>query len=89
MDLCHEDKLRLNVLLAQSLYAVRIDESRMEVHALSEKGEAKVALHANCKDEKYVKLVRQWLSTNILGSPGGYPVYLRRWDTHGAVSQQR
>ena len=83
MDLCHEDKLRLNVLLAQSLYAVRIDESRMELHALSEKGEAKVALHANCKDEKYIKLVRQWLSTNILGSPGGYPVYLRRWTRMG------
>lgn len=83
MDLCHEDKLRLNVLLAQSLHAVRIDESRMEVHALSAEGEAKVVLHANCKDEKYIKLVRQWLSTNILGSPGGYPVYLRRWTRMG------
>ena len=83
MDLCHEDKLRLNVLLAQPLRAIRIDESRMEVHALSEKGEAKVALHANCKDEKYIKLVRQFLSTNILGSPGGYPVYLRRWTRMG------
>ncbi len=83
MDLCHEDKLRLNVLLAQSLQAVRIDESRMEVHALSEKGEAKVPLHANCKDEKYIRLVKQWLSTNVLGSPGGYPVFLRRWTRMG------
>jgi len=83
MDLCHEDKLRLQVLLAQSLHALRINESRMEVHALSEKGEAKVPLHANCKDEKYLRLVRQWLSTYILGSPGGYPVYLRRWTRMG------
>ena len=79
MDLSTEDKLRLNVLLSQSLQAIRIDESRMELYALSEKGEATVALHPNCKDEKYLKIVRQWLSTNILGSPGGYPVFLRRW----------
>ena len=83
MDLSTEDKLRLNVLLSQSLYAIRIDESRMELHALSEKGEAKVILHPNCKDEKYLKIVRQWLSTNILGSPGGYPVFLRRWTRMG------
>jgi len=83
MDLSHEDKLRLNVLLAQSLHAIRIDESRMDLYALSEKGEAKITLHANCKDEKYLKIVRQWLSTNVLGSPGGYPVFLRRWTRMG------
>ncbi|MDW3096252.1 MAG: hypothetical protein R8G33_11310 [Gammaproteobacteria bacterium] len=83
MDLSHEDKLRLNVLLAQSLQAIRIDESRMELYALSDKGEAKITLHANCKDEKYLKIVRQWLSTNVLGSPGGYPVFLRRWTRMG------
>ena len=83
MDLSHEDKLRLNVLLAQPLQAIRLDESRMEVHALSEKGEAKIPLHANCKEEKYVRLVKQWLSTNVLGSPGGYPVFLRRWTRMG------
>ena len=42
MDLCHEDKLRLNVLLAQKPQAIRIDESLMEVLALSTQGEAKV-----------------------------------------------
>lgn len=83
MDLSHEDKLRMNVLLAQSPEAIRIDESRMEVHALSQQGEAKVTLHANCKDEKYIKIVRQWLSSHVLGSPGGYPVYLRRWTRMG------
>ena len=83
MDLSDQDKLRLNVLLAQSLHAIRIDESRMELHALSEKGEAKVTLHPNCKDEKYLKIVRQWLSTQVLGSPGGYPVFLKRWTRMG------
>ena len=83
MDLSAEDKLRLNVLLAQCLHAVRIDESRMELYALSEKGEAKISLHANCKDEKYLKIVRQWLSTQVLGSPGGYPVFMRGWTRMG------
>ena len=35
MQLSNEDNLRLNVLLAQDLKAVRIDESRMIVHALT------------------------------------------------------
>ncbi len=83
MDLSSEDKLRLNVLLAQSLQAIRIDESRMQLYALSEKGEANIALHANCKDEKYLKIVRQWLSTHVLGSPGGYPVFMRGWTRTG------
>lgn len=82
-NLTDEDKLRLNVLLAQPLQAIRIDESRMELYALSEKGEAKVVLHASCKDEKYLKSVRQWLSTHVLGSPGGYPVFMRRWTRMG------
>ena len=83
MDLTNEDTLRLNVLLAQKPQAVRIDESRMEVHALTERGEAKVVLHATGRDEKYLRSVRQWLSTQVLGSPGGYPVFLRRWTRMG------
>jgi hypothetical protein len=39
----------------------------MKLYALSEKGEASIDLHADCKDEKYLKLVRQWLSTQVLG----------------------
>ncbi len=83
MELTQQDLLRLNVLLAQSVQAIRIDESRMKLYALSEKGEASIDLHADCKDEKYLKLVRQWLSTQVLGSPGGYPVYLKRWTRMG------
>ena len=83
MELSSEDQLRLNVLVAQSLQAVRIDESRMRVLALSEKGEAIVQLNPSCKDEKYIRLIRQFLSTHFLGSPGGYPVFLRRWARMG------
>lgn len=83
MQLSSEDQLRLNVLVAQPLQAVRIDESRMCVHVLSEKGDARVQLNPTCKDEKYIRLVRQFLSTHYLGSPGGYPVYLKRWTRMG------
>jgi len=86
MELSPEDSLRLNVLLAQNLQAVRIDESNMIVYALSEKGDAKVQLNPNCKDEKYLKMVKELFSTHVLGSPGGYPIYLRRWTRMG---QQR
>ena len=83
MNLSSEDQLRLNVVVAQPLQAVRVDESRMCVHALTEKGEAKIQLNPSCNDEKYIRLIRQFLSTHYLGSPGGYPVYLRRWTRMG------
>lgn len=83
MELSQPDQLRLNVLLAQAVQAIRIDESRMLLHALSAKGDIQIQLHATCKDEKYIKLVRQWLSTQVLGSPGGYPVFLKRWTRMG------
>ncbi|MCB1875903.1 MAG: sulfur reduction protein DsrS [Chromatiales bacterium] len=83
MDLSGEDALRLNVLLANSPQAIRINESTMTVHALSEKGEAKVPLTPNCRDDKYLVKVRQMLSGHVLGSPGGYPVFLKRWTRMG------
>lgn len=83
MEISSADQLRLNVLVAQPLQAVRIDESRMCIYALLEKGEAKVELNPVCKDEKYIRLIRQFLSSHYLGSPGGYPVYLRRWTRMG------
>ncbi|MGD2112906.1 MAG: hypothetical protein PVI50_05940 [Gammaproteobacteria bacterium] len=83
MDLTPEDALRLNVLLAGSLEAVRIDESKMTLHALSGKGEAKIQLNPNCRDESYLRRVRETLSSQVLGSPGGYPVYLKRWTRMG------
>jgi hypothetical protein len=83
MDLAPEDSLRLNVLLTQGLQAVRVDESRMIVYALTERGEAKVPLNSNCRDEQYIRHVKSLLSSHSLGSPGGYPVYLKRWTRMG------
>ncbi len=83
MQLSNEDLLRLNVLLRQNVKAIRIDESRLTVHALTDKGEAKVTLNPNGREELYLRLVRELLSTHVLGSPGGYPVYIRRWTRMG------
>ncbi|MDH5395185.1 MAG: hypothetical protein OEW97_02850 [Gammaproteobacteria bacterium] len=83
MNLSAEDNLRMNVLLHQELHAIRIDESKMIVYGLSDKGEAKVPLKANCKDEVYIKQVKELISTHVLGSPGGYPIFLRRWTRMG------
>ncbi len=83
MALSAEDNLRLNVLLAQELFAVRIDESKMIVFALTAKGEAKISLNAIGKDEIYIKEVKALFSTHVMGSPGGYPVYLKRWTRMG------
>jgi hypothetical protein len=83
MELSNEDNLRLNVLLAQDLKAVRINEGSMTVHALTAKGEAKVALNPTVKDEQYLRIVRELLSLKITGSPGGYPVYIKTWTRMG------
>ena len=83
MELSNEDALRLNVLLNQNLQAIRIDESKMIVYGLSDKGEASISLNPNCRDEQYVKQVKELISTHVLGSPGGYPVFLRRWTRMG------
>ena len=88
MQLSPEDNLRLNVLLAQELHAVRIDESKMIVYALTAKGEAKVPLNAIGKDEKYIKEVKALFSTHVMGSPGGYPVYLKRWTRMGQARDE-
>ncbi|VAW73455.1 hypothetical protein MNBD_GAMMA15-1292 [hydrothermal vent metagenome] len=83
MELSAEDALRLHVLLANELEAVRIDESQMVVYALSTEGEASIRLNPQGRDDQYLKKVRELLSSQVLGSPGGYPVFLRRWTRMG------
>ena len=83
MNLSNEDNLRMNVLLHQDLHAIRIDESKMVVYGLSKKGEATVSLKPNCKDEVYIKQIKELISSHVLGSPGGYPIFLRRWTRMG------
>lgn len=83
LELSSEDSLRLNVLLAQKLQAVRIDESKMILYALTDKGEATIQLNPTGRDDRYLRTVRELLSMKILGSPGGYPVYITRWTRMG------
>ncbi len=88
MSLNESDELRLNVLLAQNPTAIKINESTRILYALTEKGEAKIELHPDCKTQIYMKKVREFLSTHVLGSPGGYPIYLRRWTRMGQARDE-
>lgn len=81
-----EDTLRLNVLLAGSVEAIRIDEGGLTLYALTERGEAKLSLHPNCRADQYLLRVRELLGGHALDSPGGYPVYLKRWTRMGQAS---
>lgn len=87
-NLSPEDALRLNVLLAGAVHAIRIDEGTMVLHALTRRGEAKIALHPNCRTDQYLLRVRELLGGHALGSPGGYPVYLRRWTRMGQTAMK-
>jgi len=84
-DLSAEDRFRLEVLIAQDLRAVCIDETAMVLRALTGQGEASIPLVPNCRPDKYLRLIRELLSGHALGSPGGYPVYLSRWTRHGQM----
>ncbi|MBU0592944.1 MAG: sulfur reduction protein DsrS [Pseudomonadota bacterium] len=86
MEFSSEDALRLNVLLTHELQAVRIDENTFTLYALTEKGEARVALHPTGRKEQYLRLVREMLSGHALGSPGGYPQFIQRWTRMGQNS---
>lgn len=85
MELSAEDSFCLNVMLAAGVQAVRIDSNNMQVLGLTEKGEASVRLHPNCRQDQYLKLVKQSLAEHALDSPEGYPVYLRRWSRMGQL----
>ena len=88
MELTSQDVLRLNVLLASKPQAIRIDESSMSVLGLSESGEARVPLNPVGRDDRYIRKVKELLSGHFLGSPGGYPVYLKRWTRMGQMRDQ-
>ncbi len=88
MMLTSEDTLRLNVLLVNAS-AVRIDENSLCVHGYAERGEVKIQLNPNCRPERYLRAVRELLSSAVLGSPLGYPVYLKRWTRMGHINATR
>ena len=85
MELSAQDSLRLNVLLANRPQAIRINESTMTVFGLSAKGEAQIQLNPTGREEQYIKRVKELLSGHVLGSPGGYPIYLQRWTRMGQM----
>ncbi len=88
MELSQEDALRLNVLMANQVEAIRIDESTMTVHGLLADKEAAVKLHPTGRPDQYLRLVRELLAGHAIGSPGGYPVYLQRWTRMGQAREQ-
>jgi hypothetical protein len=89
VTLSSEDVLRLNVLLANDIEAVRIDENSMTVCGLTGDNEARVKLNPNCRPDVYLRRVREMLSSHVLGSPGGYPVFLQRWTRMGQTRDGR
>lgn len=89
MELSPEDALRLNVLLAGELLAVRIDEGARILYGLTPKGEARVPLNPVGRPERYFQRVRELLGGHALGSPEGYPVHLRRWTRMGHAEPKK
>lgn len=87
-ELCSEDVLRLHVLLAAKPLAIRIDENSLKVQALTEQGERELSLHPSGNAQGYLRLVRELISGQILGSPGGYPLYLKRWTRMGQMRSE-
>jgi hypothetical protein len=88
IELAPEDALRLHVLLAGEVLAVRIDEGKRLLEALTPKGEARISLHPTGRPDSYFMRVREVLGGHALGSPGGYPVHLRRWTRMGQSSSK-
>ncbi len=78
MNLSTEDELRLNIMLV-SARAVRIDESRLTVWGLVDGGDLSLQLNPSGPGDAYLRAVRGYLSTRVLGSPKHFPTHLRRW----------
>ena len=82
-ELTSEDALRLNVMLAGDIQAIRVDATNMTIYGLSPRGTATVKLHPSGRSDQYLRTARELLAGFAIGSPGGYPVYLQRWTRMG------
>ncbi len=82
-ELTPEDSLRLNVMLAGDIQAIRIDATNLTIYGLSPRGTATVKLHPIGRSDQYLRTARELLAGFAIGSPGGYPVYLQRWTRMG------
>ena len=88
LQLTPEDALRLNVLITQA-EAVRIQESQMVVYGLRGNDEMQVVLNPTGNSDRYLTAVREMLASVVLDSPGGYPVFLKRWARMGQIDSQQ
>ena len=97
MELSNEDNLRLNILLCQDVKAIRINESKLILYALlsdsdsdsaSDK-EVSIKLTPNCNLDRYIKVVKEFLSSFYLDSPAGYPIFINRWTRSGQVKNEK
>ena len=68
---------------SNNIEAIRIDENRLIVYGLSGDKESRAPLSPNCRNDQYLKKVRSFLSGYVLGSPEGYPIFMRRWTRMG------
>lgn len=85
MALSNEDHLRLQVLAAQNVFAIRINESKLLLYALTERGEASIQLNPTCHIDTYLRHVRHFLSDKFLDLPNGYPLHIKRWTRMGDI----
>lgn len=87
MELADADRFQLRILLATEPLALRLDEASATLVGLrADGGESVLRLNPpGSALEPYLRLVRQYISGQLLGSPGGYPVYLRRWSRMGQM----
>ncbi|SMN15114.1 DsrS [uncultured Candidatus Thioglobus sp.] len=80
-----EDTLRLNVLISTCV-AIRIDVYKLVVVGLTkDKKEQTITLNPTIDSSKYIQAVQKLLVSQVLGSMGGYPSYLKRWSRMGQV----
>lgn len=88
VELTREDRLRLEVLAVQC-HAIRIDDAQMTVRGLTDTTELAVRLASTSAPDRYLRAVRELLSSIATGSPGGYPVFLTRWTRTGQFDSDR
>lgn len=87
-ELSPEDSLRLNVLLAGDVHAIRIDAPNMTIYGLTPRGTASVKLHPTGRSDQYLRLVKELLASHAIGSPGGYPAYVQHWSRMGQAREK-
>lgn len=84
--LSSEDTLKLNVLIVTCI-AIRIDVYKLLVVGLTaERKEQTIALDPSIDSGQTIQAVQKLLASEVLGSMGGYPSYLKRWSRMGQAS---